>query len=74
MGEIADEDEALMELHWREPEEEGTCCRCFLKIHRDDPVDYLGDRIAHRYPRCVELLRAEIARLQRARAAQREGE
>ncbi len=37
------------------------CCRCFLPIHLDDAVDYLGDRAAHRHARCVELLRAKLA-------------
>lgn len=37
------------------------CCRCFLPIHAGDAKDYLGNRVAHRYPRCVELLHIKLA-------------
>lgn len=41
------------------------CCRCHMPIHRDDPRDHLGDRVAHRHARCVDLLRMRIAELER---------
>jgi hypothetical protein len=41
-----------------------TCSRCLLPIHQGETVDYLGDRVAHRHPRCVELLRMKITEME----------